>query len=77
MTTYEAVGDVRGPCGHQHRTLRGAVRCQHVDGAGVRRAYPSTYPTRAYSDRVVRRTDGAPLSESEQATLDALYEPAG
>ena len=50
-TTYRCLGDVRGWCGHDHRTLDAAERCCARDAAGIRSAYRSTYPTRAYSDR--------------------------
>jgi hypothetical protein len=59
---YEAWGPVRGSCGHKHRTIRGALRCVEADQKAIKKAYPSTYPTNAYSDRSVRRTDGEPLS---------------
>lgn len=62
---YESVGDVRGPCGHKHRTAKAAGRCTTEDQRGVRRAYPSTYPTQAYSDRVVRRSDGVMMTLTE------------
>ncbi len=48
---WTCTGDVRGNCGHRHRTLEAAERCCMADHAGVRHAYPSTFPTLAYSDR--------------------------
>lgn len=44
-------GSVRGSCGIRHRSLAAARRCCERDAGGVRSAYPSTYPTRSYSDR--------------------------
>ena len=58
MTTYHAIGSVCGPCGHAHRSIEAAQRCADAHHGSIRRAYPSTYPTRAYSDRVVERCDG-------------------
>ena len=58
---YEAVGEVRGSCGHRHRTAKAADRCCENDQRAIEIAYPSTYPTRAYSDRRVKKfveTDG-------------------
>jgi len=59
MTTpyYRAWGPVRGDCGHRHQTAEAAQRCVDRDHASIRRAYPSTYPTRTYSDRDVQRMD--------------------
>ena len=34
MTTYTATGDVRGNCGHKHRTPAAAARCADRDGRG-------------------------------------------
>lgn len=61
--TYQADGDVRGICGHKHRTIGAAARCVQADErdcecAGV------------YSDRIVVRTDGNDLSEYE---LDMIH----
>lgn len=43
---YEAFGEMRGPCGHEHRTPPGAVDCVHMDRA----EFPE-------SDRLVYVTD--------------------
>jgi len=50
---YTTSGFVRGSCGHKHRTEKAAEACLARDQAGIRRAYPSTFPIRAYSDRAV------------------------
>lgn len=56
-----AYGSVRGGCGHRHRTRDTAQRCADNDQRAIRRAYPSTFPTCAYSDRSVHSGDcGAP-----------------
>ncbi len=53
-TTYETEGDVRGNCGHQHRTLDGALRCLELDRRGCA-------SQGGYSDRHVVRSDGQPV----------------
>lgn len=65
VMTYESVGSVRGGCGHAHKTPEAAGRCTRRDQHGIARAYPSTFPTKAYSDRVVQRSDGAVMVETE------------
>lgn len=57
-------GSVRGECGITHRSYESAARCCARDGAAVRRAYPGTYPTQAYSDR-------APVPMDAEAEQDA------
>lgn len=74
MTTYEAYGNVCGSCGHKHKTIEAAWRCAEGHQRGIRSAYPSEYPTRAYSDRHVRRTDGEDLDEIEIDEIGRLYE---
>ncbi len=56
--TYTTRGDVRGSCGHQHRTIGAAERCAARD---------QTYCARqgGYSDRSVVRGDGSPLSDDD------------
>lgn len=56
--TYTTRGDVRGACGHAHRTVGAAVECRNADRRGCKRVG-------GYSDReVVRTSDGAvPLAE--------------
>mgnify|MGYP001580242713 FL=1 len=75
---YTTSGSVRGSCGHHHRTEAAAQACVERDQAGIRRAYPSTFPTRSYSDRVVvavHRDGGEtrPIEEREDAEQDAAY----
>lgn len=48
---YIAYGSVRGSCGHKHKTREAAEKCAERDAKAIRRLYPSTFPTRAYSDR--------------------------
>jgi len=64
---YEAWGPVRGSCGHHHRSIKDAVKCMLKDRGDIRKAYPSRFPTRTYSDRIVRHADGSPLSPDEFA----------
>jgi hypothetical protein len=44
--TYRCVGDVRGWCGHNHRTVDGAIRCLDRDQCGCE-------SHRGYSDREI------------------------
>lgn len=64
--TYRVTGKVRGDCGHEHTTLRGAAKCCVADEIACEGLGGG-----AYSDRRVVREDGAPLSETE---LRAMYE---
>jgi len=63
--TYTCIGSVRGACGVTHRTLDAARRCCARDAGGIHRAYPSTYPTRAYSDREPIASDGSEIDYDE------------
>jgi hypothetical protein len=63
--TYEAKGDVRGSCGHKHRTIATAQACCDRDARRMMQL-----PGRCYSDRYVCRTDGQRLTEWER---DELY----
>jgi hypothetical protein len=58
---YTCVCSVRGWCGHNHRTLSGAVRCVQRDQSACR-GLPGG---NCYSDRKVVRKDGKPLDEEE------------
>jgi len=53
-TYYYTTGDVRGECGHQHRTAAGAQKCIDRDQSGCA-------SQGGYSDRVIRlhREDGS------------------
>lgn len=64
---YTTNGSVRGSCGHQHSTVREAVRCVLEDQEGCERQTAG----HGYSDRRIVRTDGAPLTEAEQNEMDA------
>jgi hypothetical protein len=44
--TYRCDGDVRGWCGHNHRTIDGAIRCLDRDQCGCE-------SQRGYSDREI------------------------
>ena len=59
-TTYTSSGNVRGDCGHQHRTIAAAAKCSQRDQAGCR-------SQGGYSDREIVRGDGNPLDEVELA----------
>ena len=52
-TYYEAIGSVRGSCGHKHRTQESAERCCERDQRAVSRLNGSGSLTRTYSDRRV------------------------
>ena len=66
MTTYTTIGSVRGCCGHKHRTIKAAVDCIKRDQSGC--AIQG-----GYSDRDVRRSGGAELSDSEQELVHYLH----
>ena len=48
MTAYTTTGSVRGACGHAHRTLWGAIKCQQADHRGCAKQG-------GYSDRTIRK----------------------
>lgn len=54
---YECYGSVRGSCGVVHRSREAAERHCQEDHAAIRRRYPLTFPTSAYSDRSPRALD--------------------
>jgi hypothetical protein len=63
MTTYYTLlGNVRGPCGHQHRTLTGLARCAQQDAKGCAAGG-------GYSDRRPYK-----IQESEAIPLGGLPE---
>lgn len=66
---YECVGSVRGSCGHEHTTLRAAIRCLDRD-----REACSSGGGGAYSDRRVRRLGDNPLSDDEYREYDTIRE---
>lgn len=71
-STYYTCGtsrDVRGNCGHKHRTLSGAVRCNDRDQMGCA-------SQGGYSDRsiiAVEDGDARPLTESEYDSIHTDY----
>jgi len=60
---YATRGDVRGWCGHRHRTLQGAVSCLCSDRGGCR-------AQGGYSDRAIVRVTGSGPGEYEYVDLD-------
>ena len=61
--TYTTRGNVRGCCGHKHRTIEAAKRCADHDQSECSRQG-------GYSDRRVVNSDRTELSESD---LNELY----
>jgi len=67
-THYTTRGSVRGCCGHKHRTIEAANRCQRDDQRGCA-------SQGGYSDRgIVPVEDGdeRELTEAEYACLDQM-----
>jgi hypothetical protein len=56
---YVMIGDVRGECGHQHRTIFGAAKCAMRDQAACKRAG-------GYSDRKPEHLDGSQISDGDR-----------
>lgn len=68
MTTYTNHGDVRGSCGHRHRTLTGLAACWHADMSACTRQG-------GYSDRSPLALNGNErrrLTEAEQEEWEQL-----
>ena len=61
MTTYRCVGDIRGDCGHEHKTIAGAARCLARDEA-------ECAGQGGYSDRELVDSDGHEYLEVEMST---------
>lgn len=59
MSTYTTRGSVRGTCGHNHRSMRTAVRCLLHDQSGCR-------SQGGYSDRMVTHADGSPWTQDDE-----------
>lgn len=70
MKTYLSVGDVRGECGHVHRTAVSAARCTLRDMRQCHRLGGG-----AYSDRTVKSVNGE-LTESEKQEVEEILNPA-
>lgn len=64
---YEARGDVRGGCGHRHRSIETALRCADRDHREC-----SKLGGGSYSDRGVRREGNQPLTDDEVEDLELL-----
>jgi hypothetical protein len=71
-TAYVATGSVRGACEHHHDTPVEAQACVDVDKRAVRRAYPGSYPTSAYSDRAVRAIDDENVRDLNEREIAAI-----
>lgn len=63
--TFTAIGNVRGSCGHNHRTIDTAAKCLRKDKQGC-------MSQGGYSDRQVRRSDGAALTNHDYATIETI-----
>lgn len=63
---FTCKGSSRGGCGHTHRSLETAQQCCDRDQAAIRAAYPSTFPTRAYSDRVPVALDDEAMEKLDE-----------
>ena len=71
-TTYTTVGDIRGWCGHAHRSIRTAAACLERDRRGCARQG-------GYSDRrVVARDPGHRANDhTSPPDIFVLNKPAG
>jgi len=63
--TYTTIGNVRGACGHTHRSILAAWRCQDRDYRECKRAGSAFY-----TDRRIVRTDGEEMTDAE---IDLCY----
>ena len=66
---YTTRGNIRGTCGHNHRSIRTAVKCLLREQAGCRKQG-------GYSDRDVIRGDGADFSDDEERAYYRETRPA-
>ncbi len=64
---YKAVGPDRGDCGHQHATIAEAMAC-------VQKDCEECEAKGGYGDRDIHRSDGKPLTETEERTVVAWLE---
>ncbi len=65
IRTYRTDGDVRGTCGHKHRSLRTAAKCIHADRVACE-------GMSGYSDRRVVRANGESVTESEYYAAESF-----
>jgi len=65
MMSYTTRGNVRGCCGHKHRTIEAASKCLLEDQSGCA-------SQGGYSDRDIVRADGEDMTEAEYITLIEL-----
>lgn len=59
---YTTQGDIRGECGHTHKTIEAAIECIGRDEARAKRGG-------GHGDRRVVRADGGDLDDDERAEL--------
>lgn len=73
MTTYTTTGEVRGECGHTHRTYAAALACVSRD-----RRDCASLGGGAYSDRHVVEIDGSTdeRQESDEEHAERLTDEA-
>lgn len=67
---YTCEGSVCGTCGVVHRSLKAAQDCCDKHHKAIRHEYPSTFPTRAYSDRVPVGLDDEAKAELEKVNWE-------
>lgn len=65
-TTYTCTGSVRGNCGHQHRTLSAAVRCNERDQDGC-------HSQGGYSDRSILAVEDGRERRLTESEVDTMY----
>jgi len=65
--SYTCVGDVRGPCGVRHRSVRTAAACSARDHAGCEQQG-------GYSDRRLHLATGGFATVDEQREYDAYID---
>lgn len=75
MSEYTTWGDVRGGCGHRHKTIAAAEQCIERDSAGCQRqgGYTDRHVRVLEGDDPDRRMPGRRLTMRE---WDAYYEEA-
>lgn len=59
MIKYTTKGSARSTCGHNHRSIKTAVKCLLADGSGCQ-------SQGGYTDRFVVRVDGVSLTDNER-----------
>ena len=70
---YCAIGDIRGNCGHAHRTIAAALKCADSDHRACRAGGSlSDRTVAAVSGRSPDWLDPIPLTADEEAAIRAL-----